>query len=201
MQPLFINLTGKKIVIAGGGKIAARKARSLNAEHAVIVFISPEFCEDVIAFSEEIGCELICRKAKLDDFNHAFLVILATNDRETNRTFACQLSLNHLVCVADNAEEGNVTFPATIKRGELQIAVTTNGASPKLTRRLKQSLELQFDQSWEEYISFLSQCRRKIKELDLLPEDKNNLLEELLDEQYRTNQCLRDKFLLRICSV
>ncbi|MDV2687713.1 NAD(P)-dependent oxidoreductase, partial [Alkalihalophilus lindianensis] len=75
------------------------------------------------------------------DFNNAFLVILATNNRKQNKTWAKQLSPHRLVCVVDEAGEGNVIFPAAVQRGQLQIAITTNGASPKLARSLKHDLE------------------------------------------------------------
>lgn len=187
MQPLFINLTGKKVVIVGGGKIAARKAIALEAEQADITFIAPDFCDEVIKISEEKGFIRIHRKVMSGDFEQALLVILATNDRDMNRTLAQQLSSQQLVCVVDEAENGNVIFPAAIQRGHLQIAVTTNGASPKLTRKLKQELESQFDRSWETYLAFLSQCRHKIKKLDLSYEEKDKLLEEILVDRYRAD--------------
>ncbi|MBL4952325.1 potassium transporter Trk [Neobacillus sp. YIM B02564] len=201
MLPLFINLTKKKIVIAGGGKIAARKARNLEAEEPEITFIAPDFCNDVLILSEEKGYTLIHREAKPTDFSDAFFVILATNDPKINRILSKQLSPNQLVCVVDPAEEGNVIFPSTLRRGQLQIAVTTNGASPKLTRKIKLDLEQQFDRSWETYIRFLSQCRSKLKKMAIPFEQKNELLEEVLNDRYRTEEPLRNEMLRRIQSL
>ncbi|WP_042355889.1 NAD(P)-binding protein [Bacillus rubiinfantis] len=198
MQPLFIDLAGKKVVIIGGGKIAARKGSTLATEKPDLTFIAPEFHETVLQLSEEKGYQLIRRKAHYSDLSDAFLVILATNDRTFNKTWARQLSAHHLVCVVDEAEEGNVIFPATLRRGHLQIAVTTNGASPKLARKIKQELESQFDSTWENYLSFLAQSRRKLKKLPISLELRNSLLEELLEERYQLNEKLREELLARI---
>ncbi|GHH96917.1 precorrin-2 dehydrogenase [Neobacillus kokaensis] len=198
MQPFFINLKGKKVVIVGGGKIAARKAKNLETAQPEITFVAPEFSEDVLALSKQTGYSLIQREAFPADLSDAFMVILATNHRQINKALAEQLSPNQLICVVDEAEEGNVIFPAIIQRGQLQIAISTNGASPKLTRKLKQDLESQFDQSWETYLEFLSRCRNKLKKLKISIEEKNKLLEKILDDRYRTNEHLRAEILSSI---
>ncbi|PZX02431.1 precorrin-2 dehydrogenase/sirohydrochlorin ferrochelatase [Psychrobacillus insolitus] len=184
MQPLVINLTDKKVVIAGGGRIAARKARVLGAEQANITFIAPVFSEEVLELCIDKEYKIVQRKVMVADFKEAFLVILATNDREANRILANSLPPSQLVCVVDESGEGNVTFPATVRRGHLQVAVTSNGASPKLTRKLKKELERQFDESWVPYTAFLNKCREKIKQLPITFEEKNERLWELLDTRY-----------------
>lgn len=188
MQPLYIDLTGKKVVIVGGGRIAARKGRTLAEEKAQITFIAPEFSKELLTLAEEKGCSLHKRKAEPSDFDRAFLIILATNNSLVNEGLAKKISPNQLVCVADDATEGNVVFPATFNRGQLQIAVTTNGASPKLTKKIKNDLEAQFDESWERYTQFLYQCRTLLKKLSLSMEERNRKLGELLDDQYRIDE-------------
>ncbi|MBM4762826.1 NAD(P)-dependent oxidoreductase [Bacillus sp. B15-48] len=191
MFPLMIDLKGKKVVIVGGGKIAANKARVLATDQPDITFISPHFSSDIIELSNERGYTMVQRKAMLDDLTEAMLVILATNDRETNRTLAQLLPPQQLVCVVDEATDGNVLFPASFQRGYLQIAVSSNGASPKLTRMLKKQLSLQFDESWDMYTEFLWKCRQMIKGLPLSAQEKSCLLEEILDERYRIDEQIR----------
>ncbi|KAF0817816.1 MULTISPECIES: precorrin-2 dehydrogenase/sirohydrochlorin ferrochelatase family protein [unclassified Cytobacillus] len=188
MQPLFIDLTGKKVVIAGGGRIAFRKARTLEGERAHITFVSLDFSDDLIHFAQEKGYDLIQREAQPADFKDAFLSILATNDREANHALAQSLDSGQLVCVVDEADEGNVVFPAAVRRGPLQIAITSNGASPKLTRMLKKQLDEQFDESWTAYSEFLGKCRDQIKKLSIPPSEKNGLLAELLDDRFRLSK-------------
>lgn len=192
MQPLVIDLTSKKIVIAGGGRIALRKAITLDGENAQITFVAPVISDDLTAFAHPRGYELIQREASADDFKDAFLSILATNEREANHALAKSLDSDQLVCVVDEAGEGNVIFPAAVRRGPLQIAVTSNGASPKLTRMLKKQLDEQFDESWTGYSEFLGNCRDYIKKLSIPPSEKNELLAELLDERYRLSEDERE---------
>lgn len=188
MQSLMINLTDKKVVIVGGGRIAVRKAKTLAKEDADITFIATYFSEEAIEIAELNGYRLIKREATAYDLSDAFLVILATNNREVNQALAKSLSPNQLVSVVDMAEEGNVHFPATVHRGHLQLAISTGGASPKLTRKLKRELEAQFDESWTKYIEFLAECRTIIKNLPLSEDAKNKRLYKLLDERYRLDQ-------------
>ncbi|WP_010191879.1 precorrin-2 dehydrogenase/sirohydrochlorin ferrochelatase family protein [Bacillus sp. m3-13] len=193
MQPLIIDLKGKKVVIAGGGRIAARKAKVLDAEQVNITFIAPEFSEEVRELSVLRGYRLVERGAVAEDFAEAFLAILATNNREVNATLVRGLHESQLVCVVDESGEGNVTFPATVRRGNLQIAVTSNGSSPKLTRKLKRELEEQFDFSWISYTDFLAEYREVVKRLPLSFEEKGELLWEILEDRYRLDEEAREE--------
>ncbi|EWG11146.1 NAD(P)-dependent oxidoreductase [Cytobacillus firmus] len=193
MQPLFIDLTSKKIVIAGGGRVAFRKAKTLEAERAHTTFVAPDFSDDIILLARQRGYKLIQREAQAADFKDALLSILATNDREANHALANSLDSGQLVCVVDEAGEGNVIFPAAVRRGPLQIAVTSNGASPKLTRKLKKQLDEQFDESWTGYSEFLGKCRDYIKKLSIPSSEKNEMLAELLDDRYRLSEDERER--------
>lgn len=193
MQPLFIDLTNKRIVIAGGGRIAFRKAKTLDGENAHITFVAPDFSDELLHLAHQRGYELIQREASPDDFKNAFLSILATNEREANHALAKSLDSGQLVCVVDEAGEGNVIFPAAVRRGPLQIAVTSNGASPKLTRMLKKQLDEQYDESWTGYSEFLGKCRDYIKQISIPPSEKNELLAELLDDRYRLSEDERER--------
>jgi len=110
MQPLIIDLTGKKVVIAGGGRIAARKAKVLSAEKALITFIAPEISEEVRIHAKEHNYELIERAALPSDFSGAMLVILATNSRAVNGSLAKILPANQLVCAADCSRKCHVAI-------------------------------------------------------------------------------------------
>ena len=196
MQPLIIDLSGKKVIIAGGGRIAARKAKVLSAEKAFITFIAPEISEEARSLAKEHNYELIEREALPSDFSGAMLVILATNSRTVNSSLAKMLSPAQLVCVVDESGEGNVTFPATVRRGHLQIAVTSNGSSPKLTRKLKRELEEQFDESWISYTAWLDEMRKKVKQLDLSYEEKQQILLDILDDEYKEEAARQRAMLL-----
>lgn len=198
MQALIVNLTDKKVVLAGGGRIAARKVKVLADQQVEITVVAPDFNEEILELSRQRNVRMIKRKAQPEDFEGAFLAIIATSDRNTNKSLASQLLPDQLVCVVDEGDEGNVTFPATIKRGHLQIAVTTNGASPKLTRKLKGILEKQFDHSWVDYSEFLKQVRNKLKVLHIPQGERLSILEEILEESYRIDPFAQSEILARL---
>ena len=198
MQPLIIDFKGKSVVIAGGGRIAARKASVLGGEQAKITFIAPDLSDEVRELARDHDYRLVERKAVAEDFAEALLVILATNDSEANHALREALPLHQLVCVVDEANSGNVLFPATVRRGNLQIAVTSSGASPKLTRKLKKELEQLYDASWIEYSSFLGKAREIVLRSELSFEEKQVILLEILDDRYRLNEVLSDEKLLEL---
>lgn len=198
MQPLLIQLAGKKVVIAGGGKTAARKAAALSAENPRIIFIAPEFCAEARKLAEKCGYQLVQRKAAPEDFQDAMLVVLAANDPRANEELARSVPPDRLLCNAEQAENGNVFFPAVIRRGKLKIAVSTTGASPKLTRKLKKVLAEYFDETWKDYTEFLSECRSIIKSLPVPFETKDKMLFRLLDDAYRLDSGKREAELARL---
>lgn len=187
MQPLVIDLSNKAIVIAGGGRIAARKAKVLLEQRANITFIAPAFSNEVLELAQQNHFQCREREIELADFEDAFLCILATNNRAINKHFGEILTPQKLVCVVDELTDGNTLFPATVTRGHLQVAVTSNGSSPKLTRALKQQLSKQFDESWTEYTTFLAEYRQLVKKLPISEIEKNDYLQEVLAEEFRVN--------------
>ncbi|WP_330938171.1 bifunctional precorrin-2 dehydrogenase/sirohydrochlorin ferrochelatase [Bacillus licheniformis] len=136
MLPLHINMKGKAAVIAGGGKIAARRLKTVLAEGASATVISPEASEEMLGLINEHGIEWKKKKAEPGDFKNAFLIILATDDHEANKRLAASAAPEQLVNVASEAELGNVYVPKIINRGNITISVSTNGASPRHTIRL-----------------------------------------------------------------
>ncbi|MGG0719629.1 NAD(P)-dependent oxidoreductase [Robertmurraya massiliosenegalensis] len=101
MQAFMLDLRGQKVVIAGGGRIAARKAYTLIDEKAEITFIAPEICQEIEDLIVHSGFNWVKRKALQSDFEGAFIVILATNDRKTNQELMKSLPPNQLVNVVD----------------------------------------------------------------------------------------------------
>ncbi|MFS0781180.1 bifunctional precorrin-2 dehydrogenase/sirohydrochlorin ferrochelatase [Bacillus sp. 1P06AnD] len=201
MQPLVIDLKGKKVTIAGGGTIALRKAMVLGDENPILTFIAPAFSDGVLEYARNNKCLLIEREAEGEDFADCFLAIIATNDRQANSLLSNVIPHNILCCVVDEHNEGNALFPATVKRGHLQIAVSSSGASPKLTRKLKKELESHYDESWIEYSIFLADVRNAMKEKDILFQQKQEILEMILDDSFRLDSRNRKRILESLDSI
>lgn len=122
--PLFIDLEGKKCLVAGGGPVARRKAQTLSSYGAKVVMAAPE---------EVCGLDVsgLRRKVEPEDVRDCALVVDATGDRETGLALAAlcreeRIPLN----VVDTPDLCSAIFPAVLRRGRLTAAVSTGGASP-----------------------------------------------------------------------
>lgn len=130
--PLLINLNGKKCVIIGGGKVAARKAKVLGSCGANITVIAPDIKYDFD------GCCVLKRSFNENDISDAFLIIAATDNRELNKKIAELASSNNIfVNVADSLDESSVTLPAIYHSGSLSAAISTEGKSPYVSRKIR----------------------------------------------------------------
>lgn len=161
--PLNINLQGKIAVVAGGGSVALRKVRSLLSAGAVIRLTAPEVCREIKALSDAGELSVRIGRYLSADLENAFLVIAATNDAAVNQEVAADaIERRILVAVADNPPSGNCTFPAILRRGNLEIAVSTGGRCPTLASEIRDIIA---DVIGEEYGAALQQLAAEREKL------------------------------------
>ncbi len=157
LYPIFLNLDGKRCVVVGGGEVADRKARKLLQAKAKVVVISPEVKPELASMAAEVRR----RPYREGDLEGAFLVFAATDRRDVNAAVAREARARGVpVNVADNPTEGDFALPSTLRRGRLQVAVSTGGASPTLARRIRRELEDAFGFEWAGVVEELSRARR-----------------------------------------
>ncbi|RIL53197.1 MULTISPECIES: NAD(P)-binding protein [unclassified Mammaliicoccus] len=182
--PLNIDFTDKQVKVIGGGKIAKRRVKAILESDAVIHVISPELTEDL--FQLYLDEKIIWKKKIFEssDLEDADFIISATNQQEVNDVIKKSAPKHSLINMVSDAQVGNVIFPGTLKRGKLQISVTSTGASPKLVSNILDDLEKQYPVDYEEYVEFLFESRIIIKSLNLENTEKNQLLESILSDQY-----------------
>ena len=149
---MFMDLSGRRCVVVGGGAVANRKARKLLQARAEVVVISPEILPELAS----VATELHQRRYEPGDLAGAYLAFAATDSREANAAVAREAKERGVpVNVADLPSEGDFALPSTLRRGGLQVAVSTGGASPTLARRIRAELEKSFGSEWagivEEY--------------------------------------------------
>lgn len=140
--PILIDLKNKDVFLFGGGRVALQKARALSERGAKVVAISREFDSEFAKFAKSRGIQMR-RGAKLPrDLRRASLVVSATSDQRLNEKIARSCHKRHVpVNVADKPELCSFIFPSILKRGRLQVAVSTGGASPTIARLLRQKIE------------------------------------------------------------
>jgi precorrin-2 dehydrogenase/sirohydrochlorin ferrochelatase len=134
-------------------------------------------------YAEKHEIQLMLREVREADAKGKSIVIAATNDRNVNLFIAEQArQAGALVNVADSPEDSDFFVPATINRGHLTIAITTNGKIPALSRRIKENLEKQFGNEYESYLQLLEPAREAIYTSSTHSAGRKvGLIEELLD--------------------
>ena len=162
MLPLMIDCTHKKIIIIGGGSVAARKAAYLS--DADVIMYSKTFHPDVPAYVTRVSCTIAPdRDAILKIIGDAFLVIVTTSDPDLN-TFIVGIARDEkILCNCADGEPGDVIIPAQIQKGEIVIAVSSGGTSPALSQFLRVHLEEMFPEL-EQIAAFLAVLKLELKQ-------------------------------------
>jgi precorrin-2 dehydrogenase/sirohydrochlorin ferrochelatase len=159
--PVCLDIAGKQCLVVGGGKVALRKALDLLEAGAKVRAVAPQFIE---AFRKSCGIEL-CRKAyDSADLRDCALVIAATDSEDVNRRVCEDARLARvLVNVVDAPELCDFIVPATLRRGDMTISVSTGGASPSLARKIRLELEKRYPARFAAFVGFLGKMRREAR--------------------------------------
>jgi precorrin-2 dehydrogenase/sirohydrochlorin ferrochelatase len=143
--------------VVGGGSVATRKVRKLLQAGAEVVVVSPEVLPELA----NMDVELLYRTYEHGDLEGADLAFTATDSREVNAAVAREARESGVrINVADRPSEGDFAVPSTLRRGSLQVAVSTGGASPTLARRIRNELEAAFGPEWAGVVEELEAVRR-----------------------------------------
>ena len=178
--PMFVKLEGKLVVVVGGGEIAAGKIDGLLRAGARIRVVAPEV---VPAFVEPIrgrNVEWIPRKFAANDLDGATLAIAATSAPGVNASVFREAEARGIFCNAvDDIEYCHFYYGSIVQRGDLQIAISTNGKSPALAQRLRQELEKQFGPEYEVWLEWLGAARELLRVADGGTESTKQMLHHL----------------------
>ncbi|NQS97477.1 MAG: bifunctional precorrin-2 dehydrogenase/sirohydrochlorin ferrochelatase [candidate division Zixibacteria bacterium] len=140
--PLFFRTAGKKILVIGGGKVAERKVQQLLEFGAEITIVAPETTQKLKASANIAKIKWEKRGYQKGEANGYSLVIATTNEPEVNRQIHQDAVVNGvLLNVVDQPELCTVIFPAMIRRGDMTIAISSDGKAPFLTREVKEGLD------------------------------------------------------------
>jgi len=168
--PIFIDVRGRRCVVIGGGEIAERKVRSLIEAGAAVTVVSPALTAGLTALGNEGTIRFLARSYQPGDLEGAFLAFAATGEIETERAAAAEACARGvLINVADVPDLCRFIAPAIVRRGGLQIAVSTGGASPAFARKIREELEDRFGPEYELMIDLLAASRQwlRVREGDL----------------------------------
>jgi precorrin-2 dehydrogenase/sirohydrochlorin ferrochelatase len=182
--PVFMDLSGKKCVVIGGGKVASRKIATLIDFHAEIVVVSPALSGELQKLVQRGAITHIAQKYLETDLAGALLVVAATDDRTVNeQVYHDAVKSGALVNTADNPEHCTFIFPAVIKKGDLVIGISTSGKYPALSKRIRKEIGNLLTQSMDtDLIGILAKCRERALAEIKNEADRPKILARLLDE-------------------
>ncbi|CEN89752.1 precorrin-2 dehydrogenase [[Clostridium] sordellii] len=181
--PIMIDLMGKEITVIGGGKIAYRKVNNFLKFGYEVTVVSREFIEDFNNIENKI--KIIKDEYSEKYIKDSFIVVAATNNKKVNESIGmfCR-SNNKLVNVIDDQKLSNFIVPSCVKRGDLVISISTGGKSPSLASKIRKDLEIQYDDSYEEYLILLGELREQILEKYDNPSMRKDLLNKIINFNY-----------------
>jgi precorrin-2 dehydrogenase/sirohydrochlorin ferrochelatase len=191
----MLRLEGNKVVVIGGGRVAERKVTGLLGTGSLITVISPQATDKLKGLAGSGLIEWLERPFLKEDIEGAFLIFAATNDNVINQSIKMAASDQQLVTIADDPEGSDFHVPSHIQRGRLSIAVSTGGASPTLARKIREQLEQQFDEGFEDYLEFLFSARQRILKEVKDASRKRKILTTIASREFLNSQDREADFL------
>ena len=179
--PALVNLKDKKAVVVGGGKVAERKVRHLINAGASVRLVSPDITNYLRKLTEKGLLEHIKRTYRSGDLNDAFVVIAATSSTVLNTRIAREAK--HLVNVIDMPSEGNYIVPSLVKRGPLTITISTEGASPAISKAIRKELEERYGKEFAHYLRFAEAVRKRAMEKIIDEKKREKFLKSLASHE------------------
>ena len=178
--PIFLDVASRECVVVGGGDVAVRKVESLLEAGARVTVVSPRLSPAMEAIVARGQVTHVARNYARGDLRGCVLVYAATDDPKLHRELAAEArALGIPINVVDVPELCTFIAPAVVKRGALQIAISTAGASPAFAARLRRELEDQFGAEYALTLEVLRAARRMLHADEIDPAERMRRLGDL----------------------
>ncbi len=162
--PIFLNISGKRCVVVGGGQVALRKVRTLLQHGASVEVIGPDLCSELSELAERGEIHMLQRNYGTGDLQDAVIAIAATNDSNANLEVVKEARRKGvLVNVVDDPECSDFIVPSYMRRGDVTIAISTGGRSPALARKIRTKLEKDFTSEYASLALLIDEVRAEVK--------------------------------------
>jgi precorrin-2 dehydrogenase / sirohydrochlorin ferrochelatase len=182
--PMFLKLNGKRCLVVGAGKVGEPKIEGLLETGARVKVVALEASETVREWARAGRIELELRAYAPGDVQQRFLVVVATNSRSLNERIYNEAQMQGALCnVVDVPDLCDFYYPSVVRRGDLQIAISTGGQSPSLAQNIRKQLEKQFGPAYASWVAELGETRRLILASDLEKPRKLELLHSLASRE------------------
>jgi precorrin-2 dehydrogenase/sirohydrochlorin ferrochelatase len=178
--PIFLKLTNRRCLVVGAGKTAQEKIPTILACGAAVTVVGPVATRAIQGWAQEEKLHWEQRLFEPRDLDGVFLVVVATPSKTLNRAIFEQARERHVLCnVVRDRSLCDFYYPAVVRRGPLQIAISTAGHSGALAQRLRKELESQFGPEWETWLRWLGEARSSLYDDPLSTKRRRTMLHRL----------------------
>lgn len=164
--PIFLKIDKLKVLIIGGGNVALEKVNAVlsNSPETNITLVAPEILPEINAISlKYANLKIKNREFFPGDLFHADIVIAATADKKLNKTIKQEAEKRSILAnVADTPDLCDFYLASIVKKGDLKIAISTNGKSPTVAKRIKEVLDDTFPNETQDLLNNINQIRSKL---------------------------------------
>ena len=166
--PIFLNLSGRRCLVVGGGPVAERKIEGLLAALASVTVVSPTLTAALQRLAKEKKIRHFMRDYRKGDLSGYRLAFVATDDAQVNRAVYEEAEeADVFINAADDPAHCDFILPSVLRRGQLQVAVASGGSSPALSRAVREELESYFTEDYSVLSEIVAELRSELKEKSL----------------------------------
>ncbi|MGH9433442.1 MAG: precorrin-2 dehydrogenase/sirohydrochlorin ferrochelatase family protein [Terriglobia bacterium] len=175
--PVFLKLAGRPCLVVGAGAVAQEKIDGLLAAGAEVTVVAPRATDTVHDWSEAGEIRWEARTFAPADLDGVFLVVAATSAREVNQQVFQEAQRRRvLINTVDDPPRCDFYYGSVVRRGALQIAISTDGNSPALAQRLRCDLAQKYGPEYKEWLEELGRERRRLFGTEMDAEQRRQLL-------------------------
>ncbi len=183
--PLFLKLENRPCLVVGAGPIAESKISGLIEANATIKVVAPEATPQIRNWAAEDKIAWHQRRFEPSDLQGMFLVIASTSSKDLHEQIFGEARRGSVLCnIVDVPHLCDFYYPAVVRRGALQIAISTAGESPALAQRLRKELEVQFGPEYESWVAAIGEARAELASRNLSAEERKGILHELASREF-----------------
>jgi precorrin-2 dehydrogenase / sirohydrochlorin ferrochelatase len=181
--PAFLKLAGRRCLVVGASLIAQEKIESLLRAGAKVRVVAPQATDQIRKWSRAKKISWVARKFRPADFAGVFLVVAATSSSSLHAKLYRLARRRAVLCnVVDDPAHCDFYYGSVVRRGELQIAISTGGHSPALAQRLRKKLEKEIGAEYEHWVTALGAARKRLFAKPISPARRKELLHALASE-------------------
>jgi siroheme synthase-like protein len=163
--PVYLEMSGRRCLVIGGGAVAERKIANLLEAGAEVTVISPEVTAAIASWSEKQELARITRNYQDGDLSGFQIVFVATTDKNVNdAVYREGKSRGAWVNAADDPAHCDFILPSVLRRGDLTVAVSSSGTSPALSRAIREELERYFTREYELLAKLAAEVREELQQ-------------------------------------